>query len=571
MKWILPEHNNLSLIESLKKSRNILDEERFFNPSVNNTFDPALMYGINDAVKVITKALDDKKKIFIHGDYDVDGICATSIMWDFLFRKCKADVMPFIPSRFDEGYGLSDDSINSIIEQGGKLIITVDCGVKDIELVHKYKDKIDFLITDHHTVLTTNDVEFDSSIHKKVENYIISKDAKAVVHPRISDKYPFGDICGSAVSWKLCVAMNNALNLQVDMTKYLDLVALATVCDIMPLNSENRDMVAIGLETFRNTRNLGLQALAELCEVELSEVSAMHLGFVFGPRLNAAGRIDHAMDGVRLLTTPSSHKAFEMAHKLNNLNIERQELTVKYIEIADLQVNQANLTKLIFLSGQDWPEGIIGLIAGKLTEKYSRPVLIGSEKKGIIKGSARSIETFHIANAFKSLDKFLIAHGGHAQAAGFTLSIEHKEVFIASLLEMANTTLSDDDLIKSLKVDVIAKPKDLSIETLSEINKFEPFGFGNKKPVIALLNLPLARFKTMGASNNHIKLEFEGLSGVEFVGFGLAEEFNRLLPKIDNDVLPSFDIAGYLDINEWNGRKRLQFVIKDIRTSPKVS
>lgn len=401
MKWILPKKTDSDVFEQLLNSRTIQDKEKYFNPSLKHLYDPFLMSGMNAAVSTISKALKDKRKIFIHGDFDVDGISATSILWQFLYRDLNADVIPYVPNRFTEGYGLSDESIKAIIEQGGDLIITVDCGVKDIELVSKYSNKISFIITDHHTIR-----EYDSNNlvenSKKIGNLIVSSKAKAVVHPQLGD-YPFTEICGATVAWKLCSALNISLNTGIDIYKYLDLTCLGTICDVMPLIDENRIIVKYGLDRLRKTQNIGLKTMIEYLKLEPQSIDTYHIGFMIGPRLNASGRMQSAMDAVRLLTTQDNKFALEIVKKLDGLNTERQTLTQKYFELAEEQLKDNLDKKLLFVYGEEWPEGILGLIAGKLTEKYCRPAIAASINGEKVKGSARSIEEFHIANNLKSI------------------------------------------------------------------------------------------------------------------------------------------------------------------------
>src|SRR5260221_902803 len=392
MKWILPEQNE-KLIPWLLKSRGITNLQTFANTNVDDLYDPLLIYGAEEAAKVIYDFAKTKKKIFIHGDFDVDGITATSIMWQFLYRDLKANALPYIPSRFNEGYGLSEESITNIIDAGGELIITVDCGVKDVELIKKYSDKIKFVITDHHTVL---DYLPGAEGTKQVGDFMVSSSALAVVHPRLGD-YPFKEICGAVVSWKVCSAINNVFDLKVDVNKYLDLAAIGTICDIMPLVDENRIIVKEGLKKLATTQNLGLRVIMDGLKLDRNKIDTYHIGFLIGPRLNASGRLDTALDAVRLLTTTDRSYAQSLFLKLNDLNTKRQALTQEHLTLAEKQIAEQLENKILFVYGEDWPEGIVGLIAGKLTEKYNRPVIAGSIHDNIFKASARSIENFHIA------------------------------------------------------------------------------------------------------------------------------------------------------------------------------
>ncbi len=567
MNWVLPTQKNSNLIESLYKSRGIKDKDLFFSPTLDQIHDPFLLHNMKIAVKAIETAVKQKEKIFIHGDFDVDGITATSILWSFLYKEMKADALPYVPNRFTDGYGLSENSVQEMIKQGAQLIITVDCGVKDLDIIHKYSSKVKFIITDHHTIRKAADEE--SEYGKIVGEYLISKDALAVVHPQLSPHYPFKEICGAVVSWKLAFALNKHLKLGVDMLKYIDLAALGTVCDVMPLIDENRAIVSLGLKQINNTQHIGLKALIKVSQIKTA-LDAYHLGFVIGPRLNASGRLDTAMDGVRLLTTSSQEFAEKLALKLNRLNSERQELTKKYLmQAEDIISKQDQNNKLFLVYGEDWPEGIVGLIAGKLIDRYNRPILVASLKNKILKGSARSIPSFHVADNLKYSAKFLLSYGGHAQAAGFSLAEENIENFRKFILELANANITDDLMVKSLKIDAVSNTEELNIETAKEILKFSPFGFGNKKPLIALTGTQITSYKEMGSDKTHIRLSVKDDCGsLECVGFSLSKRFkDEILDLLYSTPSKRLDLAGHLDIDTWNGNSRPVFKIEDFRIS----
>lgn len=565
MKWILPEQNTDNIIEWLFQTRNIKDREKFFNPTINDLYDPFLLYGVDDAVKAISEAVKNQKKIYIHGDFDVDGMTSTSILWNFLYRDLNAhSTLPFIPNRFTDGYGLSEDNIKRIVDEGGELIITVDCGIKDIELINRYSDIVDFVITDHHTIRKSED-NIEGS--KKVGDFLISAKAKGVIHPQLNPDYPFKEICGAFVAWKLCQALNEYMKTGVDMTKYLDLVALGTVCDVMPLIDENRCVVKLGIEQFKNTQNIGLKKLIKISGIDQKQIDTYHLGFILGPRLNASGRLETAMDGVRLLTTQSDNYAEQIARKLDELNRSRQDLTRKYLEIAEERIqSELDKQKIHFIYGEEWPEGIVGLVAGRLTEKYNRPVLIGSLKDGVIKASARSIPEFHIANTLKELNKYLIAHGGHAQAAGLTLSYDSFESFYNDLSRVALEQIEDSFLEKSLVIDAVGNINSLDLNLAEDILRFAPFGSHNAKPVIALLSLKIqSGVKLMGKDNNHLKFCVgSGDGNIDCIAFNFTDKFKDI---VGDNHAALVDVAGTLDIDVWNGYRKPVFKVEDIRLS----
>lgn len=565
MKWLFPNQDTEDVVEWLLRSRN-LSKENFLDYTTT-LHDPFLIYDMQKAVKAISNAIENKKKIFIHGDFDVDGISATTIMWDFLFRKLNADVKPYIPSRFDEGYGLSRESLDAIIAQGGEFVITVDCGVKDIDLVNEYKDKLEFVITDHHTIKSFSSNE-NLPGSKKVGDYCISKDALAVVHPKLSGEYPFTEICGAVVSWKVCTALNEYLKAGFDMLEYIDLASLGTVCDIMPLIDENRTIVKLGLKRLKETSNVGLQELIKIAGINQDDLNEYHIGFAIGPRLNASGRLGHAMDAVRLLSTNSRESAKKLAEKLNQLNLQRQDLTKQYVELAEKKIAELDPNqKIYFIVGEDWPEGILGLIAGRLTEKYLRPVLVGSKSNGFIKGSARSIADYNIVEALRFADKYLSRHGGHAQAAGFGLDENSELDLYSALLSHANENITTSDFEKNMAIDAIANIENLDFELVELLHKFAPFGQGNLRPVLALKNIAPGYINIIGREKNHVKFVASSSQRfMEFIAFNSVERLKSDFGfNLNSSTLPNVDVAGFPEIDRWNGNKKIVFKVKDIR------
>jgi single-stranded-DNA-specific exonuclease len=555
MKWVVPEHNldDVSdVVTELLKLRGIKDVDKFLNPDRAHLYDPKLLFDSDTAAKVIIEAVERGDKIFIHGDYDVDGVCATALMWDFLYRELKADVLPFIPNRFDDGYGLSENSLEAIISQGAKLIITVDCGVKDIDKVKEYEARgVKFVITDHHTL----------PVNAEGENFV-SDTALAVVHPRYpGHEYPFVEICGTTVAWKLCEVIASTAKLKTDMTSYLDLVALATVCDVMPLIDENRVLVALGLQRLKECKRLGLNALMQVAGVSKPDIKAYHLGFVLGPRLNAAGRLESAMEALRLLTTTSASQAEELSTKLQSLNSERQRLTQELLAKAEIMISKLPPDqKIYFIHGENWPEGIVGLIAGKLTEKYGRPVLVGSNSGSEIKGSARSVGSFHVANAFKELSDLLERHGGHALAAGFTVKPENADKFNSELVKLAEKT-SDSDLESQLIIDLLISGSSVNVELAEALLSLEPYGFGHTMPVFMLADVEIINCRSFGKSSEHINWQFrQDANIITAVQFGVGKD------NIEFQVGDRVDVAANISIDEWNGRRQVRLMVKAMRT-----
>ena len=558
MKWIIPKHEGIPLVEWLYSQRNIQDSKKFFKPTFEDLPDPFLIHDMNKAVDFVVESVKKNKKIFIHGDFDADGITATSIMWLFLSKYLKADILPYIPSRFYEGYGLTEESINAIKEKGGQVIITVDCGVKDIELVNKYSSEIDFVITDHHTIRS---IESDVDGSKVAGEFLISSKAKAVVHPALS-KETFKEICGAMVSYKFCCAVNQKLGLDVDMLQFADLCAIGTVCDVMPLTEENRTIVKLGLEKLSQANNIGLNALLDQSKVKDNRVNAYHIGFVIGPRLNAAGRLGDALDAVRLLTTSSPSFARQMAQKLEGLNTERKNLTEQFMLLAEDELRKSIDNNIFVYFGDEWPEGLLGLIAGKLSDKYNKPVIIGSKGK-VYKASARSPENFNITEFLKNFEDKLEKYGGHAQAAGLTVKKDALDSFLQSIIIKA-ASFGSEISEKIVHLDGMSTDiSELNIDNAEKILRLEPFGNKNPKPVIYIGNAKIKRYSYMGQNNEHIKIVFadDKDNVIEALSFGDAKKFESFLGY---STLP-VEIAATLEVDEWNGFKKPTLRIVDFR------
>lgn len=554
MKWILPEKSDKSLFERIIEKRKIENVDKFINPSLGDLSDPFNIPDMEICVNRILKAIENKEKIFIYGDFDVDGITATSLLWSFLYRELGANVLPFIPNRFTDGYGLSEDNIKKLIIEGGNLIITVDCGIKDIELVSKFSDQIDFIISDHHKPRQTNENVEDS---KSLNGYLISGKAIAVIHPKLSDN--FSEICGAFVAFKICSALQRKIDRELRIEKYLDLVALGTVCDVMPLVDENRIIVHHGLKILRKSSNKGLRALFEISGLNIEKASTYELGYIIGPKLNASGRLDSAMTGVKLLTTDSERFAEKLANDLDLLNRKRKDLTDQYLDLALKIIKKEGDSPLYFIKGEGWPEGIVGLIAGKLCEIYHKPIIVGSLKDGYIKASARSIAGIDISSALTNFSNYLIRFGGHSLAAGLSITeanyIEFSEKIKAYIKELINDEISQ----KKIVIDSLVSEDEIEFNVLREILRLEPFGYGNSKPIFALLSLQPQKVFEIGSDGSHLKI-FSHNSKVEFLLFNKMN-FNFDLISTINKI----DVIGNIDIDEWNGREKISFKIKDIR------
>lgn len=528
------------------------EAEKYLHPSLNDIPDSGLLPNAKKVAKGILKAIKEHQKIYIYGDYDVDGISSTAILFDFLYRELKANVIPYIPNRFDEGYGLNKKAIQHIKSEGATLIITVDCGIRDSELVNEFADEnLQFIITDHHEI-PSEGIYFN--------NYV------TVVHPGLANsKYPVKSICAANVVWKIVCELVKKSKIKFDPMHYIDLVALATVCDVMPLIGENRAIVKYGLDALKISPNRGLSEILTRNYLDLKKLDAYHFGFVIGPRLNAAGRMEDAITGLKLLTSRDNKVITVLAEKLESLNRERQVLTIKYLEEAVLQA-ETQIKKgqvLIFVVGKKWSEGIIGLVAGKLNEKYNLPVIAVSDDSKQIKGSARSVKGFNITNAISQYAEMLERYGGHSQAAGFTVKKGFLNKFKNSIQRYTKKEIDIKSMEKMIEIDNDINEEDIDLSLAYRLFEFKPFGFGNPTPIFRLHNIKVSKIFRMGKERQHIKM------------FGLTEKGKQIEAIAFNrpdyiDIMSEtkqIDMVCTVDVNVWNGEETLQFNIKDVKSS----
>ncbi len=529
------------------RTQKAIDE--FFNPDYDEDLhDPFLMKGMKKAVARILKATKNQERITVFGDYDADGVCGTAILSDVLKALGVAPGI-YIPDRNKEGYGLNLKAVEEVASNKTDLIITIDCGITDFEEV-KLANKLgmDVIIADHHEVP-------DKIPH-----------AFAIVNPRQrGETYPFRELAAGGVAFKLAQALLSESKKARGWEKWLlDLVAIATVSDMMPLIGENRTLVKYGLVVLAQTKRLGLQELMKTARV--TNLDAYTLGYIIGPRLNAAGRMDHANTAYELLITESREEAENLARKLNENNQSRQRLTDKIIREIEGRLNPlrqlADGGKLIFEGDENWPIGIVGLIAGRLSDTYYRPSIIFQKMEEISKGSARSIESFDIVDAFAKCKKLLVDFGGHPQAAGFTILTENLEKFKKKILEIANKKIKDKDFVPTLSVDLELEAKDLNFDFYEEIQRFAPFGEDNSRPLFLIKGLKASNLRLVGNNGNHLKCYLTKESkGFPAIGFCLGGRCDMIREGDEIDVV--FELI----VNEWNGTSELQLKIIDFKKS----
>lgn len=533
-----------SLEKQLLFNRGIKDEkeaDEFLIPSYTSLHDPLLLKGMKEAVGRIGKALKNKEKVAVYGDYDVDGITATVVLHNTL-NELGLDCGYYIPKR-DEGYGLNTEALDEIKKGGVTLVVTVDCGVSSIDEV-EYAQKIglDVVITDHH------------SIREERGRQVLPK--TIVVNPRqLSCKYPYKDLAGVGVAYKLSQALYREFSdiLMSGQEKWLlDLVALGTVCDVVPLTGENRTLVHFGTRVIQKTKRVGIQFLAEVSGMDLSEISSYKMGFQLGPRLNAAGRMETAEKSIQLLLTKDKNEARMLALDLNKFNQERQELTQKILKEAIAEIEKkSEKAKIYLLKNKSWPSGVVGIIASKLTEKYFKPVILFEDRGDECQGSARSPRCFSIIEALEEASEHIVRYGGHARAAGLTVKKEHFILLENKLIQISGDKIKEDDLVPEYKVDSEMSLTDVNEEVYGLIKKMEPYGMGNPMPVFISEGLQIKNAKKVGKGFEHLKLVFSSgnaeASGIyfSFKGDGF-------------DAGDTVDTVYNITENEWAGRVKYE-------------
>ncbi|HHW48931.1 MAG TPA: single-stranded-DNA-specific exonuclease RecJ [Clostridiaceae bacterium] len=550
---ISDETNVPTLLVKVLLNRGIDDCEkirRFIDPSLEDLNNPFLMKDMDKAVKRVKTALANKEKIVIYGDYDVDGITSTSILIDFLSRLGATSGF-YIPDRVDEGYGISIAAVDKIRQMGPSLIITADCGITAVDEVKYIKEcGMDIIITDHH------------------ECTGVLPDAYAVVNPHRPDcAYPFKELAGVGVVYKLIHALCIEMSLGDIYQDYVDLVTLGTVADVVPLVEENRIIVKYGIPKIENTLNIGLKALINNSGLEGKKITSSLISFVLAPRINAAGRLGDAGRGVRLFTTKDEKEAFEIALELNEENRNRQDMESQiFSEVINVIETKVDLDreKVIVAAGESWHHGVIGIVASKVTERYYRPCLLLSVENGMCKGSGRSIEGFNLFEALKHCSSLLTKYGGHELAAGLSLEYSNLEPFKRMINEYADSVLKDEDLIPRIRIDAVIDKHDINMESVKALAVLAPFGAGNPEPVFSYDKLRISDIRTVG-EDRHLKLWLQDNGFyTEAIGFNmgtLVNEFNT------GDLL---DVAFSLEINTWNSNEKIQFNLKDIKLNKEV-
>lgn len=522
----------------------------FLYSTLEDLANPFLMKGMRETVDRLLAARAAGERVVIYGDYDVDGITSTSILYRF-FRKIGIDAGFYIPGREGEGYGLNEGAVKKLIGEGYSLLITVDCGISSAALIDKMADGIDFLVTDHH-----------------LPPEILPTRAKAVVNPHQKDcTYPFEDYAGCGVAFTVCRALSKVL-FGKDYREDTELVALGTIADMVSLKGENRIVVREGIKRFRTTGITGLSALLRAAGItgdgdrEKKAITADQVSFGLAPRINAAGRIAHAKIGVELMTTESKEEAERLAEKLCNTNVERQAIEREIYKAAQERIAELGAEKdmALVIDGKDWNPGVIGIVASRVLEKLHRPVLVVTVKDGVGKGSCRSIPGFNIYEALKAQSDLLLQFGGHTMAAGFSISEENIPLFRKRMSEYAASRITEEDCVPQLEIEQFISLEEVTLDLIRSLALLEPCGCDNPKPLFASRGVIVESVRRMGAEDRHFKCLLSGS--------GISAEAVFWNPGETNPCRPGDEIAIAYEpeIHEWYG-EHVQLIGRDVAES----
>jgi single-stranded-DNA-specific exonuclease len=552
IKTLSKELNVCNTTASLLVSRDIKSfkaAKTFFRPSLDHLHDPFLMKDMDKAVKRIFEAIKNDEKILIYGDYDVDGTTSVALVCKYLKSNSTNQISTYIPDRYDEGYGISYQSIDYAADNEFSLVIALDCGIKAIDKIsYANNKKIDYIICDHHKPETT------------------IPDAAAVLNPLREDcKYPFKYLCGCGIGFKLIQALDLSQDdWESNIESYLDLVAVAIGADLVPLIGENRTLCYFGLKIINTSPTIGLKAIIRGInkpEITLSEVS-----FYIAPRINSAGRIKHGNNAVELLLEENFDNAITFSKEIDNFNLERrgldQLITNQALKQIENNEEQKNFTTVVFK--KDWHKGVIGIVASRLIEKYYRPTLVFTKSNDVLAASARSVKGYDVYNAIESCREHLIQFGGHKYAAGLTLKPENYSAFKSSFEKHVKKTIEKKMLTPTITIDEKIQLLDITPKFFRILKQFAPFGPSNKQPVFLSENLKDTGYcKTVGEDDKHLKLSLkQGNSDVfKAIAFGLGDKLSLIKNKAQFSGV--FNIAE----NNWNGAKSIQLKLLDIKSN----
>ncbi|UOR12209.1 single-stranded-DNA-specific exonuclease RecJ [Halobacillus amylolyticus] len=515
--------------------------DRFLHPSLDDIHDPFLMEDMGRAIERVQSAIHKGENILVFGDYDADGVSSTTVLIEAL-TEAGAQADYYIPNRFTEGYGPNEAAFRQAAVDGYSVIITVDTGIAAIHEADIAKELgIDLIITDHHEVQE------------------ILPQAYAIIHPKTSEAYPFKELAGVGVAFKFATALLGRFPEHL-----LDMVAIGTIADLVPLHDENRVLVSYGLKAISRSNRKGIQALRTVAGLD-GAIDEETIGFTIGPRVNAVGRLQDASPAVELFLTDDRAEADHLASLINQLNQERQKIVADTAKEAEemIKSGEQELSNVIVVAKEGWNPGVLGIVASKLVRTFDRPaiVLAIDPEKQQAKGSARSIDAFDLfANCMEVRDRF-IHFGGHAQAAGMTLDANEVDNLRQQLSDLAGQKLSSEDYQQVLDVEMSIEIEDVSLQQIEEINKLRPFGMGNPKPLFHVKQSP-KELRRIGSRKNHLKITFQNQSAkLDGVAFGMGDLYPHISPHAE------LEVVGELSVNEWNGKKNVQIMVKDMQVS----
>ncbi len=530
-----------SVVKTLLDIRGVSDVDMFLNPTVEGLHDPFMLEGVEEGCGKILEAIEDNKRISIFGDFDVDGIASTALLL-IVLRKLGGNIDFYIPHRLEDGYGLNKSGITELKKKGTDLIITVDCGINGVDEIEYARELgMEVIVTDHHLPEKENP-------------------ARIKINPHISKTYPYKELAGVGVVFKLCHGLAKKASLSENFLFWnLDLVALGTVADIMPLTGENRIITALGLKIMNKNRRPGILSLLNNSRFKKGEIQSWHIAFLIAPRINALGRLEEAREAVDLLCTYNKSEASSIAAKLEKHNIKRKKIQEKiYKEALDfLKVRSIKENTGIVLSSEDWHEGVIGIVASKIVEEFNIPTILIVEKDGICRGSGRSIPGFNITDSLKELSVFLEEFGGHAQACGISIRRENIGVFKEAFNKKVMKILKDRVSEKELLVDFPLSISFVDETLVKSLESLAPFGVGNPTPVFAALDIELADIPSI-VGKNHLKFTVKDANKyMPCIGFSLGDKIDLLRNA------GKFSIAYSPFIDQWDGKVSLK--IHDVK------
>ncbi|HEY3134383.1 MAG TPA: single-stranded-DNA-specific exonuclease RecJ [Gemmatimonadaceae bacterium] len=559
-RWIIPKPPDEEAVRALAEALSLPDivcrlllirgyvtadeAKGFLRPKLDRLHDPLSFLSMDKAVERLARAVREKEQVFVHGDYDVDGICSTTILTRVI-RVLGGQATPFIPRRIEDGYDLSDAGVNAALAAGAKVVVTCDCGTGAVGPIARLcRSGVDVIVTDHH--LPSGELP----------------DCLSILNPkRPGCGYPDKDLAAVAVTWKLALALARALGANENFIwAMLDLVALATIADVAPLRGENRVFVRYGLKMLAETRNIGMRALLRAAGLDGRQLTAGRIGFILAPRLNAAGRLGHAIRGVELLLTENEHEANVIARELEELNHRRQEIDHATLEQARERVLAMDLDEQysLVLADDTWHPGVVGIVASRLVEEFGRPTVLIALSGEQGKGSGRSIPKFDLHGALGQSRQHLLRYGGHRAAAGITIERDKVTAFAARFNEVARSVLTPADLIPEIRVDLEVSIEGLDGRIESLFRHFEPFGIGNPTPVLLARNVTIARPpRAIGETGLKLALD-TGTGSLEAVAWGLASRAQEFQPGT------KVDVAFRLERDDYRGETYLQARIADI-------